>query len=314
MNTCKVEKIIKWFTDEHGEWIQNKKLVSWAAKLGIKLNLDRRLEDDQLFHLFVLAVLWNNKPTFPAKIGEQVYLKIRHNYTLKNFIEAKHNNNLADTLRNIARSTIANKHVFNLLMYIANGRVNEEKVWAKIKQSLNFPVVGNKEDDISRLRWLYGIFNPRRYKGESYLTVKTFLIFREIRIQFRDTGKYQYHPIICCIPDNNVRNALKTLKLLVKTGNGIDGLISVSKIVAEHFCKDIYELYDLPLFLWYKEKIRSHSLNEKVGQARQIRDAHAGICPLCGSPVVWRRAERTCELYRGCTNFKGGCRWNDRSY
>jgi hypothetical protein len=40
----------------------------------------------------------------------------------------------------------------------------------------------------------------------------------------------------------------------------------------------------------------------------------AGTCPVCGSPVVWRIARRTDELYRGCTNFRRGCRWQDRSY
>lgn len=40
----------------------------------------------------------------------------------------------------------------------------------------------------------------------------------------------------------------------------------------------------------------------------------AGTCPNCGAPVVWRNAQRTDELYRGCTNFRRGCRWQDRSY
>jgi hypothetical protein len=39
----------------------------------------------------------------------------------------------------------------------------------------------------------------------------------------------------------------------------------------------------------------------------------AGTCPICGSPLVWRIARRTDELYRGCTNFRRGCRWQDRS-
>lgn len=44
------------------------------------------------------------------------------------------------------------------------------------------------------------------------------------------------------------------------------------------------------------------------------RGGDAGKCPLCGSRLVWRRAQKNNELYRGCTNFDGGCRWNDRSY
>jgi hypothetical protein len=39
----------------------------------------------------------------------------------------------------------------------------------------------------------------------------------------------------------------------------------------------------------------------------------AGTCPSCKSSLVWRIARRTGELYRGCTNFRRGCRWHDRS-
>jgi tetratricopeptide (TPR) repeat protein len=45
-----------------------------------------------------------------------------------------------------------------------------------------------------------------------------------------------------------------------------------------------------------------------------IRGTDAGTCPICGSILVWRRATKTDELYRGCTNFDGGCRYQERSY
>jgi len=44
------------------------------------------------------------------------------------------------------------------------------------------------------------------------------------------------------------------------------------------------------------------------------RGLPAGICPRCGSTLVWRRAQLTGELYRGCTNYSGGCRYQERSY
>lgn len=314
MNSCRCSEIIKWFTEKYGEWIRDNRLISWAGKLGIKLNRDGILDNGQLFHLFVLAVLWNNKPTFKAEKGEQVFLKIKQKYTLKNFAEVAKNDVLANTLRSIAYDTIRNPHVFNLLMFIANGEVNGEKVWTKIKRILNSPGFGNRGSDVNRLKELYGIFNPRKYEEKAYFTVKTFLVFREIKIQFRSTGRYQYHSIICCIPDSNVRKALKKLNLWYRTGNDINSLISASEIVAENFCTDIYELYDLPLFVWYREKIKKHPFCKKEGKTQYVKCGHAGICPLCGAPLVWRRAQLTGELYRGCTNFKGGCRWNDRSY
>ncbi len=33
-------------------------------------------------------------------------------------------------------------------------------------------------------------------------------------------------------------------------------------------------------------------------------------CPLCGSPTVARAQQDTDKLYFGCTNFRGGCRFN----
>jgi len=45
-----------------------------------------------------------------------------------------------------------------------------------------------------------------------------------------------------------------------------------------------------------------------------IRGEIAGTCPDCGHPLVWRKATKTGELYRGCPNFDGGCRHQERSY
>lgn len=39
-----------------------------------------------------------------------------------------------------------------------------------------------------------------------------------------------------------------------------------------------------------------------------------GTCPECGHPLVWRKATKTGEIYRGCTNYDGGCRYQERSY
>jgi len=43
------------------------------------------------------------------------------------------------------------------------------------------------------------------------------------------------------------------------------------------------------------------------------RYKEAGTCPRCGSTVVWRKANITGELYRGCTNFPR-CKYHERSY
>jgi len=53
--------------------------------------------------------------------------------------------------------------------------------------------------------------------------------------------------------------------------------------------------------------------NKKITPAPQ-QGGYAGICPKCGSKLVWRVAKKTGELYRGCDNFDGGCRYQERSY
>ncbi len=246
--TEECQRIARWFIQDHREWIQGARLKSWAEKLDIKLNTNGILDVSQLFHLFLLALLWNNPGTYRAKTGERVFQRIKGKYTLENFIKAAKNNALVSELKAIDNS-VWNPHIFNTLSLIANGKIGSEKVWTKILRILTFPEIGNKEDDINRLSQLFNLFNPPRPKG-AFLTVKTFLIFREIRIQFRDTRKFLYHPAICCVPDSKVRSALHGLHLLDSTGNDFQTLKRASQITSANFCTDEYELYDLPLFLW----------------------------------------------------------------
>jgi len=242
----KIEEIIEWFMREHSDWVDDKSLVSWARRLGIELNHNRMLDEDGLFRLFVLASLWNNKPTFHAERGEMVFREIKGCYTLWNFREASHNSSMKDQLMTLADKTIGNRGIFNLLDFIAR-----EDNWELIKWMLTFPKIGDEQSDLKRLKKLWALFNnPSR---GAYLTVKLFLIFREIRIQFRKTNEYRYHPAICCVPDYHVRRALADLGLIENQNrHDLESLIIFSEIVAEHFCRKPYELYDLPLFLWHK--------------------------------------------------------------
>jgi hypothetical protein len=250
-------EIAEWFVQRHNDWIRDNKLVSWAKKLGIVLNEDGRLENNRLFHLFVLAILWNSKPTYKAEEGEKVFLRIRDKYTLKNFDEADQNELLAGELERTALDIIGNQSTYNVLRFVSHGCFGDESVWSRIMQILEDPGIGDKASDVNRLTRLFRVFNPldgpRSYDGAAYLTVKTFLVFRELRIQFHNLGKYQYHPAICCIPDTNVREALSALRLLNDTSGDFDNMIHAREIVAEYFCNENYELYDLPLFFWNRE-------------------------------------------------------------
>jgi len=67
---------------------------------------------------------------------------------------------------------------------------------------------------------------------------------------------------------------------------------------------------------WVKKRnpYTTKSKNTEMVQGAAVRGEYAGECPLCHSSLVWREARETGELYRGCTNYEEGCRWNDRSY
>jgi len=315
-----VDKIIKWFIENHGkEWVKDNKIISWAKKLGIILNNNEMLDEDSLFHLFVLSVLWNSEPTYIAEKGEEVFNQIKDIYTLQKFKESQSNKYTEQELFKIAKDKINNVGIFNLLNFIANGKINGHYVWTEINEILIRNNIGDKKSDIDRLKELYFIFNGKRYyEGKAYLTKKTFLIFREIKIQFRNSGNFQYNPVICCVPDSHVINALKKLGVNISDDNNIENLLKASEIVAAYFCNYSYELFDLPLFFADKEGYLYSSSTLDVNTVglftHPTQGKYAGKCPQCGSALVWRRAPKTNELYRGCTNYKGGCRWNDRSY
>lgn len=73
---------------------------------------------------------------------------------------------------------------------------------------------------------------------------------------------------------------------------------------ADHACLDHIVLD------WRESPKRFNSIFKQYPR----RGLPAGICPRCGSTLVWRRAQLTGELYRGCTNYSSGCRYQERSY
>ncbi len=313
----KVNDIIEWFIKKHSDWVEENKLISWAKKLGIILNNKGKLDEDSLFHLFILGVLWNSPPTYKAEKGEDIFRKIKNTYTLTSFRDAHTNRETREMLIQIAREEIGNKDIFNLLYFVVNGNLENQQCWTNIINILTSKTIGDKDSDVNRLKHLYNLFNSKRsHNGKAYLTKKIFLIFREIRIQFMESEKLQYHPSICCIPDNHVQRALGKLGFTkIKQGYAdIEDLLKASEIVANYFCNSTYELYDLPLFFADRENCLNFEKNSN-NQSNTTNPVESGeICPQCGSRLVWRKSKLTGELYRGCTNFKGGCRWNNRSY
>ncbi len=235
-------EITEWFVKEHSEFVDKNSLKSWASLLGIELQKNGDIDEDGLFHLFVLASLWNNKPTLRTNRGIEAFQAIKDKYTIENFRQAKNDPKLNNELRILASSEIGNSAIFNLLDYIANGDCVQGSVWREIKCILYLSGAGVLDNDTSRLMQLSSLFNgsPRRYAGDAYLKVKLFLVFRELRIQFKEAGQFQFHPAICCISDSHVREALQELGLAQNVGTEISSLINASKLVAQIFCTGQY--------------------------------------------------------------------------
>jgi len=119
-NLVKCDIIISWFLKEYTEWIQGNKLKSWARKLGIQLNHNNSLVEKELFRLFLLAILWNSRPTYRVEMGEDVFKRVKHIYTLTKFEEAKNNIKTRNRLLRVAKEIIhiILKGIMNYLTYL----------------------------------------------------------------------------------------------------------------------------------------------------------------------------------------------------
>lgn len=125
----------------------------------------------------------------------------------------------------------------------------------------------------------------------------------EVKCKPINVGKYLYRIADLC----KENDAPPLTSIVVSKGEFApsEGLWKSFPEVQEHqknstWAEMIREVY---LFDWSQ----SEELFQEQGE-------HAGQCPQCGAKLVWRKARRTGESYRGCTNFSGGCRYNDRSY
>jgi hypothetical protein len=261
----KVQKIKAWFVAEHKDFVADNSVISWAEKLGVKLNNQNSLDERELFKLFTLAVLWNNQPTFKTEKGIEAFKKIENKYTLENFRSAKIDPELKLELKTIGSEEFRNLCIFDLIEYIANGDNDKGRIWLQINNILKAERIGDLEADKNRLLQLHELFSHSEYARSAYLTVKVFLIFRELRIQFKKTGQYQYHPAICCIPDYHVISALQEIGLLKGFSKNIANQIHASEIVSHHFCNQTYDLYDLPLYFAHKD----HFIEKMLEQERK---------------------------------------------
>lgn len=115
--------------------------------------------------------------------------------------------------------------------------------------------------------------------------------------------------------------SLQELKVNISSRVGIN---TENKILFDKRTKPENNEYSEPASSQKRNKTEKRSIKNTFSDTSKkqsikcskspIRGDYAGICPICGSSLVWRKARRTDELYRGCTNYDGGCRYNDRSY
>lgn len=156
------------------------------------------------------------------------------------------------------------------------------------------------------------------------------LIYSAIRFAYRSFNKFCNYICENIQKENEKKRAIEIEKgrVLNKIGKFIENLEREQDKPsgeAEHSgtiwegrpleCEDLSTEFDHILKESHQDKAsKKDNSNSSYNSEIPKGETSAGICPVCGSPLVWRRAKRTGELYRGCTNYNGGCRYNDRSY
>ena len=225
-------KLSDWYSQQTGTepWlkVKNKKYVSMVSLLGNNsLNLKESLD---VFKLFTLALNWNSLKYGRFHAGLNLFKKLDDAAILDSIFDRVEPMDL--------RINVDDK-------LICGYRHLRDK-WDNIYPSLIGLTDSNIEKFILDLHKKFG-----KSEGTTPLAVKIFLILREMKAQrvLEITGDY------CCVPDNNVREMMYLTGLSDRKWMkhpDIEEMIGISKEVSAFFDKDEYELYDMPLFWFYR--------------------------------------------------------------
>lgn len=227
--------------NEYLGWVDNFNLKYTADK---SISLDLKQNND-LFLLFVLAVVWSRTGQWENSAFFVSYLKVTYK---DNPLFWTIDNNVNDELNNRDKSAefISSKlkghkprkkisfrsDIFSSIKILANN-------WNEIVQKLN---ESEDKDDFELfmdfIRNISGLG-----VGNKKILIKIPLILRELRCQ----GIYQkIDGKLCCVPDARVYDAAKSLNINIPKTSNLNNLKESSSIIYELFG----DLYDLPLFAY----------------------------------------------------------------
>lgn len=232
--------------NQYSGWVQNLKIQTIDNN---EISLDLKEEED-LFLLFVLAIVWSRSGHWENSVYFVAYLKIfdksspsfwninnnirielNYRYQAAHEIVEKINNH------NTRRKVSFREDIYDSIALLANE-------WPNIKNTLN--------ESYNSANFILFMTFIRSIKGlgvkQRQILIKIPLILRELRCQ----NIYPNIPgELCCVPDKRVLDASKKLGIKLqspyyKSSENLNSLLDASSKIYYLFG----DLYDLPLFAY----------------------------------------------------------------
>lgn len=217
---------------------------------GRSLNLDLREEQD-LFLLFVLAVVWSRTGPWENAVYFVAWMKLTHKdspvlWTDDAFVEMERSNCKASMTQTLGRclDPQTRKQVsFRQDVYASVGVLAQN--WDGIKREIEVMITTRQYVVFfDYMRSLKGLGT-----GEKSMLIKIPLVMRELRCQLYPSIPGEF----CCVPDARVYDALSAMNRdhnkrinLAHHAGSVKKLINASAKIYQLFG----DLYDLPLFAY----------------------------------------------------------------
>jgi hypothetical protein len=228
--------------NEYLGWVKNFNLTDSSNDQKISLDLNN---NNDLFLLFVLAIVWSRSGPWENSAYFVAYLKINKKDTIQYWINEKNykkeEKNRKDSAEEISiklKGMVPRKKIsFRRDIFSSVHKLAEK--WDDILIALETSERENEfESFMKYVRKIKGLgVNNRK------MLIKITLILRELRCQSiysNISGE------LCCVPDARVYKAAKELKIKIPTTNNLENLTKSSTKIYRLFG----DLYDLPLFAY----------------------------------------------------------------
>jgi len=236
-----LENFSKWYCEQDGKesWlnIENGKYVSMVSLLG-RNSLKLREEED-VFKLFTLALNWNSRKYGRFNAGLDIFKKSDDDGLLSKIFHKEHRT-WSDWEKQNNRTNIC-REVVRSYFYLRDN-------WENIYRSL---IELDKAQNVKE--FILNVYEMFKNGNSTPLKVKIFFILREMKSQ----RILEVDDDFCCIPDNNAREMMNITGLSDRKWSSnpdIQEMIRISKEISDLFNNEEYQLYDMPLFWFYRNR------------------------------------------------------------